>query len=275
MTRESFPYYNYLQVMKPFLGEFMGTLMLMYAVMSMALNLANLSKENRLTLAGANNPVIYGIGVSFAVLALIYCFADVSGAHFNPAFTFATVVTRKFPFYKGVLYIIAQCTGSTIATLLAAASYPNLRNSHGEPNAASMLVVGVVSDVNIGEAFLMEVLLTFILMYVVFATAMDDAGPITKQLRVRNKNKDRVVYSVSADVKSGFAPLAISLMVGSLCVVGSSVSMSVFNPARAFGPALVANKWKNQWLYWIADFIGAGFGCFTQKILFAHKSSYF
>jgi len=253
---------------KSILAELFGTMILMYGVMAISLNLTKLNKQGRITLDAENNPAIYCLGVSFIVLAVVYCFADVSGAHFNPAVTLATVIRRKLSFFKGGLYIVAQCIGSTLATLLAVASFPHLNA------AASSLVVGVVLDVNIGEAFLMELMLTFILIYVVCATALDTPTPKQNKLKVSEENgggKDEyVVYNVAADTKSGFAPLAIAFTAGVLCVVGSSVSMSVFNPSRAFGPGLVANKWTNQWIYWLADYLGAGLACYTQKF-FSHN----
>jgi glycerol uptake facilitator-like aquaporin len=61
------------------------------------------------------------------------------------------------------------------------------------------------------------------------------------------------------------APFAISLTLGFLCLMGGTVSGGVFNPARAFGPAVISKTWRNQELYWAAGFIGGGLAALTQK----------
>ena len=77
--------------------------------------------------------------------------------------------------------------------------------------------------------------------------------------------------TTSGNTKAGFAPIAIGFTLGFLCLLGGSVSGGVFNPARAFGPALISGKWGRQELYWIADFIGAALAGLAQS-LFAHEA---
>lgn len=85
------------------------------------------------------------------------------------------------------------------------------------------------------NALLMEIVLTFGLVYTVFATAIDprrgDLGTI--------------------------APLAIGLIVGANVLVGGPFSGASMNPARAFGPALLGWRWNDHWIYWLGPFIGA------------------
>ncbi len=79
------------------------------------------------------------------------------------------------------------------------------------------------------------------------------------------------IYTTSGNTKAGFAPVAIGFTLGFLCLLGGSVSGGAFNPARAFGPALVTGHFDNHWVYWIGDFMGAALAGWTQH-LFSHEA---
>ncbi|KAI9148621.1 hypothetical protein H9P43_010102 [Blastocladiella emersonii ATCC 22665] len=229
--------------------------------------------------------VLGAISTGFASIALIYSFADVSGAHFNPAVTFATMVTGKTSPAKGAMYIGIQLFAAMFATVFVRAVYPK------DPSGAStmeLLFVDVGSDSDPGRAFVMEFILTFILVYVIFATAFDtvdtapvqvaathfdeDGQPVENPAAARDANVGRnlTIYTTSGNTKAGFAPLAIGMTLGFLCFLGGSVSGGAFNPARVFGPALVGNYWNNHWVYWLGDFLGAAAAGYTQSF-FAHR----
>jgi hypothetical protein len=93
---------------------------------------------------------------------------------------------------------------------------------------------------------------------------IDDAG-------AKRAGRNLTIYTTSGNTKAGFAPVAIGFTLGFLCLLGSSVSGGAFNPARVFGPAVLSGSWRNQELYWIADFIGAALAGLTQS-LFAHEA---
>lgn len=88
-----------------------------------------------------------------------------------------------------------------------------------------------VSEIN---ALILEIVMTFGLVYTVYATAIDP----------------------KRGTLGTIAPLAIALMVGANILVGGPFDGASMNPARAFGPALVGWRWKNHWLYWVGPFIG-------------------
>jgi hypothetical protein len=80
------------------------------------------------------------------------------------------------------------------------------------------------------------------------------------------------MQTTSGNTKAGFAPLAIGFTLGFLGLIGGTVSGGAFNPARVFGPAFLSGQgWKYQWIYWVADFVGAGLAGLTQSI-FAHEA---
>lgn len=93
----------------------------------------------------------------------------------------------------------------------------------------------VAAGVGSWNAVVMEIVMTFGLVYVVYATAID---PRRGSLGT-------------------IAPLAIAFIVGANVLVGGPFEGAAMNPARAFGPALVGWRWNNHWIYWLGPFVGA------------------
>jgi len=245
------------------LGELLCTFLFIYIVCA--------TQANFIRLKTVLNPVVGALSTGFASVALIYSFADVSGAHFNPAVTFATIVTRRTAISKGLFYIGAQLVGAVFSALILLATFPEY---YGVGNIATQVAVAPAPDANIGNAFLTELILTFILVYVIFAVAfdtIDDKNVKVVSGKQQGSGQALTIYTTSGNTKAGFAPIAIGFTLGFLCFMGSSVSGGAFNPARVFGPALVGNKWTAHWMYWIADLLGAGMAGYTQKF-FAHRS---
>ena len=113
------------------------------------------------------------ISTAFCSIALIYSFADVSGAHFNPAVTFATVVTGKTTVRKGLAYLGIQLIASIFATLALMIVFPRPTAADTKATIPEYVIVDIDSTAKYTHAFFMEVMLTFILVYVIFATAFD------------------------------------------------------------------------------------------------------
>jgi len=256
-------------LIKAILGEMLCTFLFIYIVCATSANFVRLKT--------VNNPVVGALSTGFASVALIYSFADVSGAHFNPAVTFATIVTRKTGLTKGLMYIAAQLLGAVFSSLILLATFPE---NFEQGNVAALVAVVPAADANIGNAFLTELILTFLLVYVIFAVAFDTVD--SKNVQVVNtpgggKQKkgganSLTIYTTSGATKAGFAPIAIGFTLGFLCFMGGSVSGGAFNPARVFGPAVVGGVWTEHWMYWIADFLGAGMAGYTQKFFATHKN---
>lgn len=249
-------------LIKAILGEMLCTFLFIYIVCATSANFARLKT--------VNNPVVGALCTGFASVALIYSFADVSGAHFNPAVTFATIVTRKTGLAKGLMYIGAQLIGAIFSSLILLVTFPE---NYEKGNVAAQVAVVPAADADIANAFLIELILTFILVYVIFAVAFDTVDSKNVQVvntpgggkQKKSGGNNLTIYTTSGATKAGFAPIAIGFTLGFLCFMGSSVSGGAFNPARVFGPAIVGGVWTNHWLYWIADFLGAGVAGYTQK----------
>ena len=105
-----------------------------------------------------------GVAITFGlvIMAMIYAVGHVSGAHFNPAVTFAFALTRYFPWARAVGYWCAQLLGAVVAAAL-------LRGSLGDlAHVGATLPSG-----SEGQSFLWELVLTFFLMFVIMAVATD------------------------------------------------------------------------------------------------------
>lgn len=168
----------------------------------------------------------------FIILVMIAATGHISGAHFNPAVTIAFALTRHLPWRDLLFYIGAQLIGA----VLGAAT---LRLLIGD-----MASLGTtLPAASVWQAFGLEILLTAVLMF--------------------------VIISVATDTRAVGAPaaLAIGFTVALGALWGGPISGASMNPARSFGPALVAGIWTDQWLYWTAPVIGAAIGAFLYQFL--------
>lgn len=210
-----------------------------------------------------HDSTIAGLSSMLIAVGIIYSFADVSGAHFNPAVTFATVVSFKNSIIKGILYIVAQLVGSVFAALLLASMYPE------GIDAVTAVAVKKDPDVTTGQAFFLEMILTFIFVYVIFATAFDNAENVSVGTGSKGQatvSRKLVRYSTTTATKSGFAPIAIGCTLGACVFASDAISGGGFNPARVFGFAVVGGVWDQHWLYWTAHFLGAAMASYVQKL---------
>ncbi|KND00014.1 uncharacterized protein SPPG_04360 [Spizellomyces punctatus DAOM BR117] len=256
-------------------GEGLCTFLFLFIVEAVAVNNGRQEQPENLTLGA--------VATAFCSIALIYSFADVSGAHFNPAVTFATMVTGKVSLRKGLAFISIQLFASIFSVVALLIVFPGPHPGYSSIPAS--VVVDIDSSAHLAQAFFMEVILTFILVYVIFATAFDTVdtsnevkvkakgagGSAAAQADDKSVGRYLTIYTTSGTTKAGFAPFAIGFTLGFLGLIGGSVSGGAFNPARAFGPALLSGHWNNHWVYWLGDFIGAALAGWAQHF-FAHEA---
>ncbi|MCA9910090.1 MAG: aquaporin, partial [Anaerolineae bacterium] len=151
-------------------------------------------------------------------------------AHFNPAVTIAFAITRHFPWRDVAFYLGGQLIGAILGAL-------TLRVLFGDvAHLGATLPMG-----SAGQSFGLEMLLSAVLMFVIISVATDT----------------RAVGSPAA--------LAIGFTVMLDALWGGPISGASMNPARSFGPALIANVWADQWIYWIAPVIGASLGALIYQ----------
>jgi len=175
-----------------------------------------------------------GVALAFGlvIMAMIYAVGHVSGAHFNPAVTFAFALTRHFPWPRAFLYWGAQSVGALAAALLLRASLGDLAGVGATLPAGSQ-----------GQSFLWETVLTFFLMFVIMAVATDT----------------RAVGEAAA--------IAIGGTVGLDALFGGPVSGASMNPARSLGPALAGGDLTALWLYLTAPLLGAALGAVAYQLV--------
>jgi aquaporin Z len=190
---------------------------------------------------GLHAGTIQALNVFLTATAYIYTFGGISGAHFNPAVTVGALVGQKIDVVQGSLYIVLQL----IAGIAAAGTVMGLDKTLGAKMAPSV-------GKDIFSALGLEIISTFILVFVIYATAMG----------VNAKSIDEDGKAVEA--KKNFAPIAIGAALGFLCFYGA-----YFNPAAALGPAVVTMQFSSIWIPFVGDFIGAALAASLHTYFFA------
>jgi aquaporin TIP len=175
-------------------------------------------------------------GLAIAVMASAV--GHISGAHFNPAITFGFLVTRRMNVALGAAYVVSQLAAGAVAALLLNAVFPTPPNlDAGVPTVAD--------TVGGGSAVLAEAIMTFFLVWVVFATAADPRGTF-----------------------KSIAGLAIGLTITLDILAGGPLTGAAMNPARALGPELVQNVWSDWWVYWLGPLAGGGIAALVYDLLY-------
>jgi MIP family channel proteins len=180
----------------------------------------------------------HGLAIGIMVSSL----GHISGGHFNPAITFGFWVTRKLSTFDTLAYWIAQLAGGVAAAFLLKRLPVEVWGpvQLGTPDLAS--------GISRTNGIIFEAIMTFFLVFVVFATAVDERGAFNKI--------------------AGFA-IGLSITMGAL--FGGPFTGAALNPARAFGPALAANHWNNHAVYWIGPLAGGLVAGWLYDTLFLGK----
>ena len=175
-----------------------------------------------------------GIALTFGliVMALIYAFGEISGAHFNPAVTIAFTYAKKFPLKEVPKYIIAQCIGAIAAASLLLALFPT-----------SELLGTTLPSIDVWRVFLFEVILTFFLMLVI--------------INVSTGSKETGIM----------AGIAIGAVVWLEAQFAGPITGASMNPARSIGPALISGHLEHIWIYIFAPVIGAILAVISCKLV--------
>jgi aquaporin Z len=203
--------------MKKLVAELIGTFCLVFAGTGAII----INHESAGTVSHVGISLTFGL----IVLAMIYAIGDVSGAHLNPAVTLGFWAARRFQIGRVVPYIVSQCVGALLASLILRAMFP------GHESLGATLPAGSVF-----QSFALEAILTAILMFVILCVS---TGPKEK--------------GIMAGIAVGAVIALEALFAGPIC--GASM-----NPARSLAPALIAVKLADLWIYLIAPVLGAFLG---------------
>ncbi len=188
----------------------------------------------------ATRLVTIALAHGLAITLLVFATAHISGGHINPAVTFAAMLTKKINAARGLMFIMAQLVGAVVGVLLILGTIPDAADTNLGAHALG-------PGVSIGMGLLMEIVITFALVFVIFATAIDSGG------------------------MGNLAPIAIGLTVLVDHLVAVPITGASMNPARSFGPALVTGEWVDHWIYWVAPLLGGAIAGLVYQFVFINR----
>jgi MIP family channel proteins len=216
--------------LRHFVAEFVGTFALVF-VGGAAIIASQATGSGLIAVALAH-------GIILAVL--VSATMRISG-HFNPAVTVGFLAARRIEPVMAAIYIAAQITAAVLAAYALKALLPAALTEATRLGGQS-----IASEISIGQAIGLEAIVTFLLVFVIFGTAVDPKAPRIAGL------------AIGSTIAAGI--LAIGPFTG-----GS------FNPARSFGPAIVSGIFEGQAAYWIGPMIGAIAAALLYDTLFIRR----
>lgn len=222
--------------LKAGLAEFISTFIFVFAGSGSGIAYNKLTDNGAATPAGL---ISASIAHAFALFVAVSVGANISGGHVNPAVTFGAFVGGNITLLRGIVYIIAQLLGSIVASALLLFV-----------TASSVPAFGLSAGVGVGPALVLEIVMTFGLVYTVYATAVDP-----------KKGNIGII-----------APIAIGFIVGANILVGGAFTGASMNPAVSFGPAVVSWSWANHWIYWVGPLVGGGIAGLVYELLFINST---
>jgi MIP family channel proteins len=203
------------------LAEFVGTFALIFIGAGSIMTAAQL---------GGGGYSLIGIAAAhgFVLAVMISALGHVSGGHFNPAVTTGLLLAKAVKPVEWVAYVVTQMIAAVVAALALSVVYDAVVKD------ATGLGTPAISDgYSIGQALLVEGILTFFLVFTVMAVAVDGRG----------------AFKIVAGLPIGFVVFFDILM-------GGPVTGAAMNPARWFGPALVSGNWSDWWVYLVGPVVG-------------------
>ena len=204
-------------------AELVGTFILVFGGTAVAVA-AILSRP---TAGAAYDSLAIALAFGLALLIVVAAIGHVSGAHVNPAVTLGMAAARRFPWNYAPIYIAAQLVGAVLAALATWLTFGAAARS--EASLAATYPAQGVGDL---QAFMVEVLITFILVFVVISVATDERAP------------------------AAIAPIAVGFALAVGVFIAGPVTGGAVNPARALGPMLIAGDFTSAWLYILGPIIG-------------------
>jgi MIP family channel proteins len=221
-------------------AEFIGTFTLIF------IGAGSICADQFLKATNPGGIGLLGIAVAhgLAIAIMVSAIGHISGGHLNPAVTIGLWVTRKMGTWEALAYWISQLAGGVAAAYLLRLVVPEdiwRAVALGTPDLARDLtrIVGLI----------LEAVMTFLLVFIVFATAVDERGAFGK-----------------------IAGFAIGLTITMDILVGGPLTGASMNPARAFGPAVVARHWTNHSVYWVGPLAGGVAAGWLYDAMFLKKA---
>jgi MIP family channel proteins len=220
-------------------AEFVGT----FALIFIGAGSIVATQETINQAAPGGGLVLIALAHGLAIGTMVTAVGHVSGGHFNPAVSVAAWVTRRLTSLELFAYLVAQFAGGIVAAAVLRLVVPV---DAWEPAAlGATLVARTVSD---AQAITIEAILTFFLVWVVFATAIDPEGAFAK-----------------------VAGLAIGFVIAMDIMMGGPFTGASMNPARSLGPAVAAGEYTGVWVYFIGPVIGAALAAVSYDLVILRR----
>jgi aquaporin TIP len=188
--------------------------------------------------SGDPGVVAIALANGLVIAVMVSAVGHISGGHFNPAITLGFLVTGRLAPLLAVIYWIAQFAGAVAAAGL-------LRWIFDDASEGNLGAPVLSPSIQPEAGLLIEAILTFFLVWVVFATAADPRGTF-----------------------KSIAGLAIGLTITADVLMGGPLTGAAMNPARAFGPELVAWDWDNAWIWYVGPFAGGVIAAVVYELLY-------
>ncbi|XP_020632415.1 aquaporin-5-like isoform X2 [Orbicella faveolata] len=217
-------------------AEFLATLLFLFMVCGTVLPW-NYSPPSVMHIA-------FSHGLSIATLAM--SILHISGGQLNPAVTISMMAVGRVSMLKALFFIIAQCTGAICGAAIVYGITPS-------QSVGALGVTAPANDVTTAQAFVTELVLTYILVFAIFA--------------VTDPSRGMTGYGV---------PLAIGITVFICLMHGIPSSGASLNPARSLGPAVIMNSWKDHWVRkQVVDDVVAKFACPNKGIFYPSANVFY
>ena len=205
-------------------AELIGTFILIFTGCAVAVA----AILQRTTAGPIYDSLAVALAFGIALVVIVAAIGHVSGAHVNPAVTLGLAATNKFSWQYVPVYLGAQLLGAILGAVAVWIVY-------GEAAREVATVAATFPTENVGDirALLAEILVTFILVFVIISVATDDRAP------------------------AGVAPLAVGFALACGVFIAGPITGGSLNPARTLGPMIVAGQFTAVWVYVVGPIIGA------------------
>jgi MIP family channel proteins len=219
---------------RPLIAEFLGTALFVFIG-------AGSIVTNAMT-AGGVSPLGIALAHGVGMAILVSAFMGISGAHFNPAVSLGLFVAGRIDGRTLGRYVLAQLAGA-----IAGAALLKVVFSAAAVRAVTAGAPQLSLSIGFGQGIAIEAAFTFFLVSAVFGTAVSSEAP-----------------------KIGGFGIGLAIFVSALVVGG--LTGAALNPARAFGPALIAWSWHSQAVYWIGPLAGGALAGLVWKVFLLPKA---
>jgi aquaporin TIP len=223
-------------------AEFVGTFTLVFIGAGSILTLQ--AALNFARFPGPVGPLFTLVAIAFAhglaIAVMVSAVGHISGGHFNPAITLGFLITRRLAPMLALVYWVLQFAAAAAAALLLRWFYDAVTR-----NTAHLGAPTLAANISTWQGVVIEGVLTFFLVWVVFATAADPGGTF-----------------------KSIAGLAIGFTITLDILMGGPLTGAAMNPARAFGPELVQSYWTNAWVWYLGPFAGGAIAALAYEWLY-------